>query len=150
MADYVSVEDEAFDDLRAGRRGAESTLAHGLAEFFVINQLSCPLHRGKERGFVESGGWLGLVFLDFQGFGLGALVLGDRDDSLVIFAGGLLAINGQPTGLDEDFSIRFEGFSLHASDAGSNFKLRSGIKDRNEAAGDHVVNFQLKIIERLG
>ena len=141
LADYVSVEDETFDDLRAGRRGAQSTLAHSLAEFFVINQLSSPFHRGKERGFVESGGWLCLVFFDLQSLGLSALILGDRDDGLVILASGLLAINGKPTGLDENFSIRFESFSLHAGDAGGDFKLRSGIKDRNEAAGDHVVNF---------
>ena len=136
--------------MRSGRGSPKPALAHSLAEFLVINELSSPFHSGKEGGFIETGGWLGLVFLDFQAFGPGSLVLGDRDDGLVILASSLFAINGEPTRLDENFSIRFEGFPLHSGDTGGDFKLRSGIKHRNKTAGDHVVNFQLKIIERLG
>ena len=51
---------EGFDDARLGCRRSEPAVLHGFGEFFVLNLLSCRLHRGKERCL---GVVLGLAFL---------------------------------------------------------------------------------------
>ncbi len=73
----------------------------------------------------------------------------DRDNVLVAFAGGLLAIDGHPAGIDDDLAVRLEGLALDARDARGDFELRRRIEHRDEAPRDHVVDLQLEIIEVL-
>ena len=67
-----------------------------------------------------------------------------------ILAGGIFSINGEPAGIGEDFSVGLEGLVLNAGDSGGDLEFGDGIEGGDEAAGDHVVDFQLEVVEFAG
>ena len=145
----VALEDEAVDDGGAGGGCAEAFLAHGLAEFLVIDHLAGAFHRGEERGFVEAGRGLGLALLDLDGIDAGSLSGGDGDEGFAL-AFHLAAIDFEPAGFDDDLALGLEFLGLDGGDAGRELELGRGEEDGDEAAGDHVVNLRLHLIELLG
>lgn len=149
LAEEVAVEQQAFDRLRAGGGGAESALRHGLGEFLVLDEFAGAFHGGKERGFGVARGRAGLVLFDFEGFGFGRFAGLDRGD-IGILASGVFSINGEPTRIGENFAIGLEGFLLDARDAGGDLEFGDREKCSDEAARDHVIDFQLEVIEFAG
>ena len=117
FAVQVFLGNQAFDDGRPGRRGAESASGHGGAHFFVIQHLSGTLHRGEQRGFVEACGWARLVGLDIDGGGVHRFIGSDRNQRRAVFiALAALAIDRQPTRLDENLAFCLEGVGLDMGD----------------------------------
>ena len=152
LADEVALEDEALDDLRPGGRGAEAALAHGFAEFLVVDELAGAFHGGEERAFVEAGGRFGDVLFHLHGLGPRALAFGHGDDGFVVLAValGLLAIDGEPAGIDDDFAVGLELLADDGGDARGDLELRGRVKDGDEAAGDEVVDLGFGFAQPAG
>ena len=150
LAVEVTIEDQSLDDLRPGGGGAEAAQAHGIAQFLVIDQLAGTLHGGQKCGLGKTGRRLRFAFLDLDVLGFCGLARNDRAKRLLVLTSGLLAIDRQPARIDDDLPVALEGFVLHPGDAGGDFELGGGIKDRHKALRHHVENLQLEIIEPLG
>ena len=56
------------------------------------------------------------VSLDLDGSGLDLLISFDRHKGGRVFGFRVLAVNGEPTGLDQDLAGGFEGLAFDASD----------------------------------
>ena len=149
LAVEVTIEEQSFDDLRAGGGSAETALAHRLAEFLVFDEFARALHRGEQRAFREAGGRFGLVLGDFDVPGFGGFALHHRAKSLLVLAGGLFAVDGQPAGIDDDLAFALESLAFDACDARCDFELRGRIEDGDEAPGHHVKDLHLDLIEIL-
>ena len=126
LAVDVAIEEQPFDDLGAGGGSAETALAHRLAKFLIFDEFAGTLHRGEQCAFREAGRRLGLVFGDFDVAGLGGFALGHAAKRLLTLAGGLLAVDGQPAGIDDDLAFALEGLAFDAGDSGGDFELRGG------------------------
>lgn len=121
----VLLVDQAFDDGGARGRRAEAALAHGLAEFVVLDKLAGALHGGEERGFRVARRGLGLAALDLDIGGLDLLaLLHGHEAGRVVVAGGFLAVNFEPAGLHKHLAGALERLALDACDAGRLQKLR--------------------------
>ena len=145
----VFLADQALDYCGAGGRRAQALLAHGLAQFVVLQQLARPFHCRQQRGFAVAGGRLGL-----DGHGLDVqrphlLVGPDRRQVLVLFLGGL-AINRKPAGVLEDAALGLELVAGDFRDARGLQVFRRGVEHREEAPHDEVVEFLLRLRQALG
>ena len=95
---------------RGGR--AEAFLAHGFAQFLVVDHLAGAFHRGEQRGFVEARRRLGLALLDLDGIDARGFAGGDRRRATSPSPSDLPAIDLQPAGFDDDLALGLEFLRL--------------------------------------
>ena len=107
---------------RGGR--AEALLAHGFAQFLVVDHFARAFHGGEERGFVEAGRRLGVAFLDLDRFDAARSRRRRSATSESLFALGLASVNLQPAGLYDDLAVGLEFLRLDGGDARGELELR--------------------------
>ena len=155
VAQDVAVAEESLDDGGARGGSAETPLAHRLAELLILDKLARSFHGAEQGRFVEAGGWTGLGLVNLDGIGACTLKLGrgagDGNQHLgVVITRGLLTVDGEPTGIGQDFPLALERLSLDAGDAGGDIKASGGVEDRDEALGDHQEKLCLHLVESGG
>ena len=153
IAQHVFFVQQTFDDGRACGGCAQAFFLHGFAQFIVFHLFARVFHRTQQGGLGVAGRGAG-----FQTLGLGLTHLGlfaciQFDQNLagffVLFFVHFFAINGLPTGLDQDTPCGFEvmGFArnCHLADAGGVHELCRRIEHGDEAAHHEVVEFLLGV-----
>ncbi len=80
---HVILRDQALDDGRARGGRAETLLAHGRAQFLIIDEFARAFHGGEQGRFGVARRRLGFDRLDLDGLGLGVLAAADDDQRLV-------------------------------------------------------------------
>ena len=150
-AHQVFFGNQLFDGYCARGRRAEAAFFHGVAQFFVFHQLAGALHRGQQRGFVETRGRLGLRGEDIDFLGLRLLAFFHRHQvrRFVVARSGL-AMYFQPAGVDQHLAFALERFFFDARDARGDHVFRARIKHGQELAHHQVVELLLDFIQRLG
>ncbi len=146
----VAEGEEVLDDGGAGGGGAEAFFLHGVGEVFILDEFAGAFHGGEEGGFGVARGRAGDVGLGFDfgdvsaggGFALvDGPVVGGGKRGEVAFDDGFLAVNGEPARDDEDFAFGFESVAGGFAEAGGDVEFSDGVEGRDEAAGDHIVDF---------
>ena len=125
-------------------------MAHGFAQFLVLDELARAFHGGEEGGFVVAGGWFGLEFLDLDGLGRGRFPFFDGDERVVFLAGGEFAVDFEPAGFAEDFPVGFEFFTFDGGDAFGHLKFGGRVEDGDEASRHEVVELHFVFVEFVG
>ena len=158
FAQHVLFGQQAFDDGRARGRRAQALFLHGLAQLVVLDLLAGAFHGAQQRGFGVARGRLGLEALGIDLAGARLLAGLHRDQGLALVAvlaafdlvGGLLAVDGQPTGLDQDLAFGLEAVLLDLADARGHLVLGAGEEHGHEAAHDEVIELLLGLGQAAG
>ncbi|CAM4124350.1 hypothetical protein ACAN107058_22940 [Paracidovorax anthurii] len=158
LAQHVFFGEQAFDDGRARGRGAQALFLHGRAQLFVFHLLAGAFHGAEQRGFGVARGRLGLEGLGLGVFGVGHLAgpHGHQRLALVAFLAaldlvrGLLAVDGEPAGLDQHLALGLEAVAHHLADAGRDHVFGAGEEHGHEAAHHQVVELLLGLREAAG
>ena len=160
FAQHVLFGQQAFNDARARGRRAQPLVLHGFAQFLVLNGFARTLH-GAQQGSLGVTCW----GAGFKGLGLHSLVehgfsgLNRHKRFSRVFAHGhlnvgILAVNGQPSRLDQDLALTFEGVGcrgcLHRGDAGGDLVFRTRKKHRHKAAHHQGVELVFGFAQAAG
>ena len=143
----VLLGEEPFNDGCPGGGRAESSLAHGFAQFLVLNELARALHGGEEGAFVEAGGRLGLQLFDFDRLGGGRFSFFHRHERIVLLACGNFPVNFKPAGLTENLALGFEIFAFDCGDAFGHLEFGCRVEHSDEAARHEVVELHFVFVE---
>ena len=148
----VFLTNEAFNRGCSGGGSPQASLRHGLAKFFIINELACTFHSGKEGSFIKACWGFGLFMLDLNISDLGGFSLGDGTKFVFARSNAWLApIDGEPAWCDEDLAGGQEGIGgIWVSDAGDAAgikKLGGWIKHREKTLGHQFKNFSSGFIK---
>ncbi len=149
LTPQIAFIEQTLNNGRPGGRRAQAALRHGIAQLFVINQLARPFHGREQRGFRESGGWLGNQAFGLDIFGFNGFTLCHRNQGGVI-ALNLTAVNGQPAGCNQHFAFGFEMVPLYLGNTRSYPELRRREEHGQEAARYQFIYFAFCVAEFLG
>jgi hypothetical protein len=149
VAQHVLLEDQPFDDGRARGRRAQALVGHGLAQLVVVDQLAGAFHGAEQRGLGVARRRLGLQRLHVHALGAHHLARGHRHQVGVGLLR-LLAVDGQPAGVDQHLAVGLEGVlgaarGLHLADARGDHELGRRVEHRQEALDHHVVELGLDL-----
>ena len=141
--------DQALDDRRARRGGADAGVLHRLAQLVVVDQLAGRLHRGEQGGVRVAARRLGLLLRrrDLERpHGLALIELGQRlvGRVVVVGAGGALleplAVDAAPARHDEHPAAGAEDVLRDGGLQPGVLEHGVGVEDGEEAPRDHVVD----------
>ena len=148
MAEDIFLADQILNDRGTSRRSSQSTFAHRITQFIVVDSFSCRLHRRQQRTIVVSRWRTGFVFLqlDFDDLG-GLTICGGNQFVLVTASSRRPAVNFQITGNHENFTSGQETILLDPRDTTRQFIFRMRIEDRQKTTQYQLVNLQCSIFE---
>ena len=152
LAEHVLLVQQAFDDRRARRGGAEPLLLHRIPQLVVFHQLAGAFHGAKQRRFRVAGGRPGLESLGRDGFGGHRFTRGDRHQALRPF--GILVlrflpVDREPAGPDQHLALGLEAVIQRTRDPGRDQVFRRREEHRHEAARDEIVELLFGLREIL-
>lgn len=158
FAQHVFLGQQAFDDGRARGRRAQAFFLHGFAQLFVVDLLAGTFHRAQQGRFRVAGGWLGLQALGVDRVSGGLLAGLHRHQVLALvsflgvfhFVGRFLAVDGQPTGLDQHLAFGLEVVLVDLADARGDLVLGAGEEHGHEAAHHQGVELVLGLAQGTG
>ena len=148
---HVALVDQSFDDLRAGRWGAEALSHHRCTQIVVFDQLARALHCRQQCCFGVARGRAGRECdrLHISRFDTLALLdLRQRP----LFLHGLASVDRKPARLDQHFALGLESVAFDFGDARCHEIFGRREEDRQETLDDQVVQLRFdfrQVIRRL-
>ena len=158
FAQHVLFVQQAFDDGRAGGRGAQAFFLHGLAQLVVVDEFAGAFHGTEQRRFRIARGRLGAQALGLDRFGAHGFALAHRHQVLAFVAvlgafhvfGRFFAVDRHPARLDQHLAFGLEVMAEHGGYAGGHHELGAWEKHRDEAAHHQVVEFLFGVRQAAG